>query len=262
MADKIEITKTDVRVKYSDVFDVQISPDTELGKKTRAFLEFFEQAKFEYAQQDPKTGVITTQFVSGQDMLMQAKEKSEALQSIFKDSGGLPGGILPNGKIPIKAAEGVYNGTLETGSATKFGIIKLGQSALSVPVNIQLSEDYIKRSDYMGEDGKLHPVTLDGVLANELCSACTYKDGDEYSIGFENIVIVSLGAEQRVSREASIKSKPEPCPVIETLYDKATLVEPKPPEIKLPEQGKAGSKSAIIDPSKQLQQAARSNSIG
>ena len=111
--------------------------------------------------------------------------------------------------------------------------IPIKDNPLSIPIKIQLSEDYLKRANYIGMDDALHPVTIDGVLANELFEACNFKFSDELSIGFENIVMVAMGAEQRIPQEKSIKTSAEPRATIQTLYDKITWIEPK----KISEQG-------------------------
>ncbi len=235
MAETIDIQKVPkVEIKYTDVFDVKIPADTELGKKTREFMEFFQQATFKFDVMDPATGKIQRQETTGQDLLKQAKMYCDALAPATATINS-PIPILPGGKIPIEAVAGKYNGTLPTGCATMMFHLPIKDQSLSIPIKIQLSEDYLKRANYIGTDGALHPVTIDGVLANELFEACKFKASDLGSINFENIVMVGMGAAQRIPKEASIKTSPEPRANIETLYDKITWIEaPKTLESGLP----------------------------
>lgn len=247
-----------VEVKYTDVFDVRIPEDTELGKKTREFLGFFEQAKFKFHVMDPETRQIVEQEISGQDLLKGAKEYCGVLSPVAgKINSPIP--ILPGGKIPIEATVGQYNGTMPTGCATMFAAIPAGNTFLTLPLKIQLSEDYLKRTNYIGTDGKFYPVTLDGVMANELFEACRFKSDDLGSIQFENIVMVPMGAAQRVPKEASIKTEETQRTEIETLYDKVKLVEPV--QEKELEAGEKSKGTAALDPLRDIKSQAASRQI-
>ncbi len=255
---KYNIGKVDeVKIKYSDVFDIKIPADTELGKKTREFMEFFEQAKFRYYGTDPATGQQVIKETTGQDMLQEAKTKADRMHKLLEDINSPAKNIIvPNGKIPIIQTPGTFDGHKETGCSTCFGVVPVGQGlGVTAPVHIQLSEDYLKRSNYHSTDGKIYPVTIDAVMANELQEACAFKASDSASIYFENIVLGNMGSPQRTNQEKLAQPDAVQRSSIGTLYDNMLLV-PSQPQIapKQPENSKPDPAAKPQEETKEIKQ--------
>lgn len=202
-------------VKWRDIFDLNID-DRGLKTSVEGFLDYFENAEFPYDRQDPNTGAITQSTISGQQVLegiaVRLKLYEEnGLAKAFSDpkmaerlglSGEGPNGILPpgesvmhDGKFVIRSHDQEFKGDPKTGANT----ISMVLPGMSEPLvlGINLGKDYLRGAQYYGVDGNMHPVTVEGVLVNELAHMDQGASAEAASILLESIVTVSNGGVQR-----------------------------------------------------------------
>lgn len=197
-------------VLWRDIFSVEIdNPD--LKEKVEGFLDYFQDAEFTYDRQDPNTGEITSQTLKGQDILRGIADKLNyykelGLTDVLSDPSideriGIPqtaiqgASIMSNGLFTIRDHNMDFTGGAETGSYTfSFGLP--GIDGL-IETGIVLGTDYLQGAKYNGTDGKTHPVTVEGVLANELAHMHLGAEAESASIFLESVVTTVNGGVQR-----------------------------------------------------------------
>jgi hypothetical protein len=89
-----------------------------------------------------------------------------------------------------------------------------------LPVGVQLGQDYLKGAQYLGVDGRHYPVTVDGVLANELAHLAYRTRDERLSNQVEAIITTPAGAVQRDPSTTIIQFERDSNGGYQTLYDK------------------------------------------
>lgn len=187
------------RVNWRDSIELQIS-NPDLRARVERFLDYMQTARFEYARQDPNTGRITRETLTGQQLLGDiAARRNVYVQSGMADTLRDAGIMGPNRRFVIAQHDRPFDGTVQNGANTAFARV----NGRDYPLAIQIGTDYLRGARFFDAQGGLHPVTVEGVLANELGHLATGKPGDQMTIDIENIIAVQLGAAQRVGEEIS-----------------------------------------------------------
>lgn len=91
---------------------------------------------------------------------------------------------------------GAYDGTHRTASGT-YSLSTEHNATQTMPGKIVIGVDYLRGAKYFGVDGKLHPVSVDGVLVHELTHFAHATLEEDLPIMVEGIVVTALGGEQR-----------------------------------------------------------------
>lgn len=217
------ITTVPVTVPWRDVIHLDIK-DPALKAHVEGFLNQFERSSYPYQRQDPRSGQITEERLSGQDILARLKQT----QDLYRQVGGAQlsgqmqqvmarlGMQYADGKFTIGDHNRPANGGPANGSITMFA-----DQGGALPMGIQIGTDYLKRSMYPGVDGKMHPVTVDGVIAHELAHLAFKTRQEGVPLQIEGIVVAAMGGEQR-DPNSSVINLNRQSPGYETLYDKQT----------------------------------------
>lgn len=186
-------------VNWRDSIELQIS-NPDLRARVERFLNYMQTARFEYARQDPNTGRITRETLTGQQLLGDiAARRNVYVQSGMADVLREQGIMGPNRRFVIAQHDRPFNGQVQNGANTLFAQV----NGRDYPLRIEVGTDYLRGARFYDAQGRLHPVTVEGVLANELGHLATGQRGDQMTIDIENIIAVQLGAEQRVGEEIS-----------------------------------------------------------
>ena len=187
------------RVNWRDSIELQIS-NPDLRARVERFLDYMQTARFEYARQDTNTGKITRETLTGQQLLGDiAARRIVYVQSGMADTLREAGIMGPNRRFVIAQHDRPFDGQVQNGANTAFARV----NGRDYPLAIQIGTDYLRGARFFDTQGRLHPVTVEGVLANELGHLATGKPGDQMTIDIENIIAVQLGAAQRVGEEIS-----------------------------------------------------------
>lgn len=181
-------------VNWRDSIELQIS-DPDLRARTERFLDYLQGASFEYLRQDPSSGKIVKETLTGQQILGDiAARRDGYVQSGMADALRDAGLMGANRKFVIAQHDRLFDGSVQNGANTAFANV----NGRNYPLRIEIGTDYLRGARYYDAQGGLHPVTVEGVLANELGHLATGQPGDQMTIDIENIIAVQLGAEQRV----------------------------------------------------------------
>lgn len=196
MSNEVSTRKIEAPVSWRDLFVLDI-PDANLKRRVEGFLDFYQSSAFKYAELNPETGVITEHEFSGQEVMARCL----ALRQLIKDSGEEPflirNGLLKGGKFAIVQHDRPYNNSHLNGSNT----FQAGSAHdRIVPVKIELGRDYLKGAKYYDVEDRLHPVTVDAVLAHELAHFSTPTHEEIVPMQTEAIVVAAMGGAQRGSR--------------------------------------------------------------
>jgi hypothetical protein len=235
---------------WRDLFELDID-DPDLRAKVEGFMDYFEDAEFPFQQQDPNTGAITTQTLTGQQVLsgIEARLKmyeDAGLTTVLSDPNtavrlGMAGqeglldageSIMVDGKFVIRSHGDEFDGSPQTGSHT----VSINMPGMSEPLvlGISLGEEYLRGARYFGVDGATHPVTVEGVLANELAHMDQGALAEDASILLESIVTVVNGGPQREPGNSYIDFEPDANGGYQTLRTYEAPVEPAAPETDVP----------------------------
>lgn len=191
------IRQIPVKVSWRDVIELDIA-DPELKKKTENFLTKLERSAFRYETKDPVTGKVTQKELSGQEMLQKIAET----QKMYREAGLSDAlgarGMMRNGKFVISQHDRQFDGRVENGCNTAF--IGIGNGIMA-PVGISLGLDYLRGARFSDTGGRWNPVTIEGVLSNELAHLAYRTTNEQFSNQIEGIISVALGGRQRSSSE-------------------------------------------------------------
>ena len=184
-------------VNWRDCIELRIG-DPDLRARTERFLDYLQRAEFTYLRQDPETHRIVEEKLTGQQLLRDIS----ARRDVYDQSGiaaSLEGAGLmgPSHKFVIAQHDRPFDGSVQNGSNTMFAQV----NGHDYPLRIEIGTDYLKGAQYYDAQGGLHPVTVEGVVSNELGHLATGQPGDQMTIDIENIIAVQLGAEQRVGEQ-------------------------------------------------------------
>lgn len=184
-------------VNWRDSIELRIS-DPDLRARTERFLDYLQGATFEYLRQDPNDGKIVKETLTGQQILGDiAARRGVYVQSGMADVLQGAGFMGPDQKFIIAQHDRFFDGRVQNGANTAFTRV----NGRDYPLRVEIGTDYLRGARYYDAQGGLHPVTVEGVLANELGHLATGQSGDQMTIDIENIIAVQLGAEQRVGEQ-------------------------------------------------------------
>lgn len=180
-------------VSWRDLFVLEIA-DANLKRRAEGFLDFYQSTAFKYAEIDPVSGAIVEHEFSGQEVMARCL----ALRRLIEDSGEMAfftrNNLLKSGKFTIAQHDRPYGNNHFNGSNTVFA--GSGHHRI-VPVKIELGRDYLKGAKYFDTEGKLHPVTVDAIIAHELGHFSTPTHEEVVPMQTESIVIAAMGGAQR-----------------------------------------------------------------
>ncbi len=186
-------------VNWRDSIELRMT-NPDLRARTERFLDYLQTARFEYARQDPNTGRITRETLTGQQILSDiAARRNIYIQSGMADTLRDAGIMGPNRRFVIAQHDRLFDDSVQSGANTAFANV----NGRNYPLRIEVGTDYLRGARFFDAQGRLHPVTVEGVLANELGHLATGQPGDQMTIDIENIIAVQLGAEQRVGEGIS-----------------------------------------------------------
>ena len=227
---------SEIKIKWQDVFDLQVS-NAELKKHVTGFMDLFEKSVFKFYLQDAQTGVVTENYITGQQVLGDIQRTNEEYERTgFRYQTGIQY-LIPNGKIVIASHDNLFKG-VATGSNTMFSVNE-GREA---PLRINLGTDYLKGARYYGVPGSgwfgigraTHPATLENVLSNEIGHVWYRTSNEKISNGIENIIAVQMGAPQRDMDKQEIEFSRNSNGGFVTLYDGVRLIEGPLPDGRSP----------------------------
>ncbi len=186
----------DGQIRWRDHIELDIS-DRDLKVRVETFLDHLERASFDYARLDPDSGQIIPETLSGQDLLRDIASRRDlyersGIAQVLADAGVMG----DDHKFVIAQHDRPFDGTVQNGANTAFASIE----GRNYPLRIELGTDYLQGAQYFDANGQTHPVSVEGVVANEIGHLATGRPGDQLTIDIENIIAVSLGAEQRVGQ--------------------------------------------------------------
>lgn len=217
-----------VTVPWKSVINLEIQ-DPLLKKHVVGFLDRFEKSSFTFDYLNSSNGEISRQTLTGQDLLKKMKETLDLYQSTGLDlqevavrNKQLPSFHFVPGKFTLGDHTRPYDGTASSGSDTPFVLFK--NSAF--PLGVEIGRDYLKGAQYLGVDGKHHPVTVDQVVVHELAHVAFREPREEWPTQVEGIVLALMGAVQRDPRTTAVKFERTPNAGYQTLYDKLPASKP------------------------------------
>lgn len=115
---------------------------------------------------------------------------------------------LKDGKLQIMTHELQFDGTPLTGAFTVlYGDVNL-------PLQIQIGKDYLKSMEFKADNGNFYPVTIEGVLLNEIAHAAFRLDASQEAGSnlIENQLLRERGWPERkldmTQQESRINRKP------------------------------------------------------
>jgi hypothetical protein len=224
-----------VKVTYDQVFDLSGIRDKKMLEGVKGYLELFQKSIFTYSFY--VGDVLKTYELSGQEILKHIKNNNDFLVSAREKNPKIfrmydyemlelmQNTAFPNGKIPIYES-------LPKNKNTEFphdicvSIIRespfVSEEGKGIPMALQLSRDYLLNREQVGSDGLRYPVTLDGVLSNEIYNLFSGDKKDSRSIVFANAITYPLGYTERAAG-AGVKKIETPRKEIITLYQNAYL---------------------------------------
>lgn len=192
---------------------VVVTDDPKLRQRIEGFLDHLQNSPFKYSV--PLDGGGTYQF-TGKDMIravgLYVDEYKRHPNSPHVRDIILP--ALKDGKLQIASHDKKFDGSGLTGCFT----LMYGQENL--PVQIQIGKDYLRTMELKGPDGRYHPVTIEGVILNELVHAA-FRTKDEPSTNLvENQFLRSRGKPERQLDMASQEYRFNPKPDYTSVFDK------------------------------------------
>ncbi|MGQ0526748.1 MAG: hypothetical protein ACT4OY_01765 [Alphaproteobacteria bacterium] len=193
-----------IKVSWTDVIELQIQ-DPELKTGVERFLNVLESNAFPYDEAAPEDhSKITRKNFSPQEEIFARLATAKKLY----DETGLSDTFIKMGmmssqkKFVIRQHDRLFDGKAENGANT-LNVQMPGKTKF--PAMVEMGSDYLKGAQYTGADGRKYPVSLEGVIANELFHlAYGMEDrsglgiSDEaYSNRIESIIVTALGGAQR-----------------------------------------------------------------
>jgi hypothetical protein len=213
-------------VRWRDVLHLQIRDD-QLRQRVEGFLDRFERGSFPYRFRDAQTGQEVERALTGQDILQRIQALGQQYNATAGANDTIRGllnqfGIQHvNGRFTIADHPRPFDGNPANGSNTMF----VGNPP-SLPLAIQIGQQYLRGAQYLGVDGRHHPVTVDGVIAHELAHLAFLNPSESPRPGtlspnqVESIVVTALGGPQRDPRTTLVRYTPDSNGGYQTLYDR------------------------------------------
>lgn len=196
-----DIQRTEnIQVRWQDILELQITDPT-LRQHVENFLDFLETAEFDYHYMDENSGEVSRRTLTGQDLLRRIAVRRETFEreNIFPVLENM--NITSNNKFVIRSHPRQPINLPQDGANTLF--IGLSEEAF-VPVEISLGMVYLRTAMEMDINGNRNPVTVEGVLANELAHLAFGSTDDVMSNMVESIIAVAMGAGQRDAARSNI----------------------------------------------------------
>jgi hypothetical protein len=104
---------SEIKIKWRDVFDLQIS-DAKLKHHVTGFMDIFEKAVFKFYLQDPKTGVVSENYITGQQILADIQKTNQEYERTGFRYNPAVQHWIPNGKIVMPVTTDPSQGVFKT----------------------------------------------------------------------------------------------------------------------------------------------------
>lgn len=204
------------------MLDTSAIRDAELKEHVENFLDIFQQGVFPYLLPDGQGGYKRVT-IDGQRVMQGLQRRLQGYRESGMMAAVQQAGLLKSGKYTIDS----HNRNPIPGSAANNAIaygFKIEDR--NYPMAVSLGVPYLKGAKYKAEGG-LHPVSVGGVLVNELAHIWLNTEDDVKSNDIERIVTTRMGAVPRGLDNRDIVYVPNSNGGFHTLYQNVELISPE-----------------------------------